>query len=141
MSQGEMSPKNSSAGAPSPSHALARGAEHGESHRADEPYPDDKFAPDLGEASRFIGALIRHDQPGEQYTYQTFDDSEEKRGHLAKVFHGRGNAAALTNANAEGAGVFITINATNGRGRREANIKRARAAFLDMDGKPLEPVL
>ena len=36
-----------------------------------------------------------------------------------------------------GAGVFITINETDGTGRRGENMTRYRAAFVDLDGAPL----
>jgi hypothetical protein len=127
---GKLSETNSPVGATSSS-TLARGEEHSDIASTDE--PDEEFAPDIGEASRFIGALIREDQPGEYHTFQTFDDSEEKEGRLAKVYHGGGNAKALANANAEGAGIFLTISATDGRGRQERNIKRPRAVFVDAD--------
>ena len=40
-----------------------------------------------------------------------------------------------------GAGIFVTVNETDGTGRTAANIVRARAVFVDLDGSPLEPVL
>lgn len=95
--------------------------------------PDEELVPDTAEASRFIAALTRDDQPGEQYTFQTFDDSEAKRSPLARIYHGRGNAEALINANVEGAGIFLTISATDGRGRKDRNIRRPRAVFVDAD--------
>ena len=35
----------------------------------------------------------------------------------------------------------MTVNETDGRGRKAKNIKRVRAVFVDLDGSPLEPVL
>src|SRR4051812_35795551 len=67
-----------------------------------------RFAPDITEATSFIAALIRGDRPGiDHYTYQTFDDAERKRPRFAKIFHGKGNADALTQLNAAGAGIFM----------------------------------
>ena len=43
--------------------------------------------------------------------------------------------------NDQGAGVFVTVNATDGKGRTAANIVRVRALFVDLDGAPLEPVM
>ena len=40
-----------------------------------------------------------------------------------------------------GAGVFVTINETDGTGRKAENIIVVRAVFLDLDGAPLEPVM
>ena len=37
--------------------------------------------------------------------------------------------------------MFVTVNETDGRGRRAANVTRARAVFSDLDGSPLQPVL
>jgi hypothetical protein len=38
-------------------------------------------------------------------------------------------------------GVFVTVNRTNGQGRKTHNIIEVRALFVDLDGPPLEPVL
>ena len=46
----------------------------------------------------------------------------------------------LTMENAAGAAIFVTINETDGTGRKVENIKRVRAIFVDLDGAPLEPV-
>ncbi|MCP4389840.1 MAG: NTP-binding protein [Gammaproteobacteria bacterium] len=46
----------------------------------------------------------------------------------------------LTQLNKQGAGVFVSINETDGRGRRKENIKRVRAVCVDLDGAPLAPV-
>jgi hypothetical protein len=43
--------------------------------------------------------------------------------------------------NAGGAGVFVTVNETNGRGRKGSDIVCVRALYVDLDGAPLEPVL
>lgn len=75
--------------------------------------------------------------------FQTFDDSQNKHANLARTKHG--NLASLLGwlqgFNEAGAGVFWTVNETDGTGRREANIVRVRACFLDLDGSPLAPVL
>jgi len=96
--------------------------------------------PDLTQAQRFLGLL---DPEAEAWTFQAFDDSALKRGHLAKVCHGslEEEAARLIVWNAAGAGVFVTINATDGMGRKAANVVRVRALFCDLDGSPIEPVL
>src|SRR5215813_12370023 len=47
----------------------------------------------------------------------------------------------LQQLNAGGAGVFVTVNETNGRGRKGRDIIRVRALHIDLDGAPLEPVL
>lgn len=75
--------------------------------------------------------------------FQTFDDSQNKHANLARTKHGTVGDLLdwLRGYNEAGAGVFWTANETDGTGRREANIIRVRACFLDLDGAPLEPVL
>ncbi|TKB26506.1 hypothetical protein FCL47_08820 [Desulfopila sp. IMCC35006] len=73
------------------------------------------------------------------HTFQAFDDSKEKRKSLAKIFHGY--AFALEEMNWCGAGVFLTVNETDGKGRKRENIVNVRAIFVDLDCSPLEPVL
>ena len=76
-------------------------------------------------------------------TIQVFDDRHQD-GRLAGWRHGR-----LTDPEMQkwivyrymlGAGVFITINETDGAGRRSDNVTRYRAAFVDLDGAPLPDV-
>ena len=47
----------------------------------------------------------------------------------------------LAKLNTQGAGVFVCINRTDGRGRKAENITAVRALFADLDGAPLEPVM
>ena len=51
------------------------------------------------------------------------------------------HSATLTEFQKKGAGVFVTINQTDLIGRKEQNVVRVRAVFVDLDGAPLEPVL
>src|SRR5271157_4348533 len=89
------------------------------------------------EAARaFLAALA----PGEEkFTFQTFDDSDAKRLELARVMHGSlaDNFAELARLSARGAGVFVTVNRTDLKGRRKENIVAVRAQFADLDGAPL----
>jgi hypothetical protein len=102
------------------------------------------LTPDLEQAAAFLSLL---DPEAQAFTFQTFDDQKErKRGDLVRIFNGtlEQHAPELTRLSAEGAGVFVTVNATDGRGRRLANIVRLRAIFqeADMTGAkvpPLEP--
>ena len=99
---------------------------------------------DLQQASAFLALL---DQTAQEFTFQTFDDQKErKRTDLTRILIGtlEEHADELTRLSAQGAGVFVTVNATDGRGRRLANIMRYRAIFqeADMPGAkipPLEP--
>jgi RepB DNA-primase N-terminal domain len=99
-------------------------------------------------ARQFLAAL---DPDAEAFTFQTFDDKKrlvERVGRdgkkrpidpLAKIVHGSLDAAAprLTALSQQGAGVYVTINETDLRGRREANVRRVRAVFADLDGAPI----
>jgi hypothetical protein len=43
--------------------------------------------------------------------------------------------------NEKGAGIYVTLNETDFKGRTAKNIVRVRAFFVDLDGAPLEPVV
>src|SRR5262249_5448170 len=97
-------------------------------------------SPDFAEAARFLAAL---DPKAKVFTFQTFDDDADRKSPgLAKILHGtlEQHAKTLARLNAQGAGVFVTVNETDGRGRTAANITRVRAVFVDLDGAPLDPV-
>jgi hypothetical protein len=92
------------------------------------------------EAERFLKLL---DPTVDGFTFQTFDDSKAKRRALTRVFNGTLDQHwdKLCKLNIQGAGIFVTVNATDGKGRTTENIKRVRALFVDLDGAPLEPVI
>lgn len=71
---------------------------------------------------------------GQLFTFQTFGD-REKSNKLVKVIHGTLEECRpeLERLNQQGAGVFFTVNETDGRGRQESNITRVRALFADFD--------
>lgn len=71
-------------------------------------------------------------------TFQTFADADKNRKDLAKVHH---DARQLLRFNRAGAGVFLTINETDGKGRTKENITRVRAVFVDLDGAPPDKLL
>jgi putative DNA primase/helicase len=99
-----------------------------------------KHFPDLWVADRFLSILSE----GEPVTFQTFnDDKHRKDVKLARIFHGtlQQHGMALAQLNQQGAGVFVTVNETDFKGRTESNIVGVRGAFVDLDGAPLEPVL
>lgn len=89
-------------------------------------------------ASRFLQLI---DSEAESFTFQTFDDTKQGRKNLARIRHGtlEQHFEELTQLNSEGAGVFVTVNETDGTGRKLDNIRRIRACFQedDGDGKPL----
>lgn len=74
------------------------------------------------------------DSIGKLFTFQTFGD-REKSNKLVKVLHGTLGECRpeLERLNQMGAGVFFTVNETDGRGRQESNITRVRALFADFD--------
>lgn len=97
----------------------------------------DPVWPDLKETERFLQAL---DPATATFTFQTFDDNRDRHDkRLVRLLHGtlEQHASTLQQLNAQGAGIFVTINATDFKGRKAANIVRVRALFLDLDGAPL----
>ncbi|MBD3821819.1 MAG: hypothetical protein IE914_06135 [Thiotrichales bacterium] len=80
-------------------------------------------------AQAFLDVLA----PGEKITFQIFND---KKGGGARTIHGRLSdlLPTLNNAQKRGRGIFATIQATDGSGRRTAaNITGLRAVFVDLD--------
>jgi hypothetical protein len=105
--------------------------------------------PDRTEAERFLKAL---DPSTDRFTFQTFDDNKERCARnkeekgfdpFAKIKHGTlaRQWKALCDLNNSGAGIFITVNLTDFKGRKEENVVAVRAVFVDLDGAPLQPVL
>lgn len=88
---------------------------------------------DLDMAARYIETLTGSADTA--VTWQTFDDSAEKRGELACVLHGTLDelGVQLLDLNEAGAGVFATVNETDMCGRRVENIVGLRALFADSD--------
>jgi hypothetical protein len=96
---------------------------------------------DQDQAERFLTAL---DPNATAFTFQTFDDNADRKDKaLVKVLHGTlaQHWKALVRLNARGAGIYVTVNATDLKGRTASNIISVRAVFVDLDGAPLEPVL
>ena len=78
---------------------------------------------------------------GEGLTFQSFDDNTDRANKaLIKQYHGSLsiNAQRLEKLNQQGAGVFITVNATDGQGRTKGNITAVRALFIDFDSADTE---
>jgi hypothetical protein len=69
------------------------------------------------------------------FTFQTFADRKDSTANLARVFHGTLNSCStdLVNLNKQGAGVFVTINKTDLKGRARNNVTDIRALFIDFD--------
>lgn len=126
----------------------------------------DRMPCNLVEARNFLRMI---DAKATAFTFQSFDDNEirklrntaplvddnrkpeldgqgkPRRGKdpLATVLNGTIEEcwSQLVAMNEQGAGVFVTINKTNLTGRKSKDIIRIRAAFADLDGAPIEPVL
>ena len=101
------------------------------------------FTPDLLQAKRFLDVLAASDP----VTFQTFSDRDElkvkrpgKRDYdpNAHIFHGTlaQHYETLARLNRKGAGIYVMVNAGDGRGRSAKNVLRVRALFIDTDGAP-----
>ncbi|MGV8841756.1 MAG: DUF3987 domain-containing protein [Pseudomonas sp.] len=93
--------------------------------------------PDLQQAGEFLKAI---DPNASAWAFRTFDDVEvdgkgRKLPELTKVCQGTLESCAqeLARLSGKGAGVFVTVNETDGKGRSKANIVRVRALFADFD--------
>jgi hypothetical protein len=97
------------------------------------------LTPNLAHAQAFLTAL---DEGSDAWTFQTFPDDGRRSKDLTHVLHGglETHGRKLEALNARGAGVFVTINETDGYGRTKANITKIRAMFVDLDGAPIEPL-
>ncbi len=98
-----------------------------------------RHEPNPAMASQF---LTRFDEDG-VFTFQTFDDCKMRKApYLARILHGSfdEHRIELLRLNQQGAGIFFTVNATDGRGRSGINITKIRAVFVDLDGAPLDPI-
>jgi hypothetical protein len=96
---------------------------------------------DRTEAERFLALL---DPGATAFTFQTFDDNADRNDRkLARILQGSlaDRWATLADLNARGAGIFVTINETDLKGRTTENVVRVRALFVDIDGAPLDPVM
>lgn len=89
--------------------------------------------PDFEQARHFLESL---DPDNQEFTFQTFDDDADRKSRShARVLHGSlaQHWDELCRLNDQGAGVFVTINATDGQGRSASNVTRIRGVFADFD--------
>lgn len=95
----------------------------------------------LEDAVTFLNLLAGSENAN--FTFQTFDDKKTNDTSLIKMLHGTFEECqeALVRLNNKGAGIFVTVNETDLKGRSKGNIKKIRAIFVDLDGSPLEPIL
>ncbi|MBN4004727.1 plasmid replication protein, CyRepA1 family [Nostoc sp. LPT] len=69
--------------------------------------------------------------------FQTFDDSKSGNKFLVGNWHGSANRSTMNRIaelNSKGAGVYYTVNQTDGLGRTASNIIGINALFIDLDG-------
>lgn len=101
--------------------------------------------PDLKAAERYLTLL---DESTDWFTFQTFDDLKSRKDpSLIKILNGtlEQHATDMTRLQWRRAGVFVTVNETDGTGRKNDNIKRIRAVWCEWDNPsplpnfPLEP--
>ena len=110
--------------------------------------------PNYADAIRFLAVLdpsansrSEIDGYADGFTFQTFDDNKQrKHPEFAKLLFNTFAEVrmALTQLNAAGAGIFVCVNETDMKGRRNANITRVRAVWIDDDtlsGSPVETPL
>ena len=80
---------------------------------------------------------------GETFTFQVFADREDSNivpKNISAVDARSRNHyfTLLEKDNNAGAGIFVTVNETDGKGRKYENITRVRSLFADLDGAPLD---
>ena len=90
------------------------------------------LVPDREQAERFLSWL---DPGATKFTFQAFDDTKRKSPRLAQVLHGTLDELwpTLVELNERGAGIFVTVNETDFKGRKNENITRIRAVYQDDD--------
>ncbi len=91
--------------------------------------------PDLTQAAAFLGALTGTDGWTTTVTFQTLCDLPVRRPTLAGIINGSLTdfAEEAERMNQLGAGIFVTVQGTNGRGRKTEDIILPRAVFIDAD--------
>ena len=84
-------------------------------------------------AESFLAAL---DPDADRFTFQLFSDRSDRYAEIIHgTIHDEWPKVEAFNIPERQVGVFVTINATDFRGRSRENIVRPRALFADADGK------
>ena len=84
-------------------------------------------------ADTFLSLL---DSASDSFTYQSFGEGEQTGNHsLTRILHGslQDRMNELVALNDQGAGIFVTVNETDKRGRKSENIIRVRSIWQDDD--------
>ena len=93
------------------------------------------------EAAKFLRAI--DGDPEAEWLFFTVGDADRDDPKLKKTIRGTLDQAwpTLVDLNERGAGIFVTINEVRGKVRKAKFVTAVRAAFVDLDGAPIEPVL
>jgi len=94
-------------------------------------------------ADQFLNLLA---EGAEKFTFQTFDDNKSRKDPLlTRILHGSldQHFDDLCTLNGNGAGIFVTVNETDLKGRSTANILDVRAIFQEADraGVPIPALI
>jgi Primase C terminal 2 (PriCT-2)/RepB DNA-primase from phage plasmid len=86
---------------------------------------------DIEQSTQFLKLI---DPQATSFTFQTFEDSKPAtNGNLARVVLRSPAYPELQELHARGAGVYLTVNETDGKGRKIENIRRIRAVWQEDD--------
>jgi hypothetical protein len=98
------------------------------------------LAPDLSQTAAFLGCLTGENGWTVPVTWQVLDDAGARRG--LPILHGPLHklGSTLRAHNADGAGIFVMVNAGDGRARRTSNVIGLRALFVDEDAAPTREI-
>lgn len=95
--------------------------------------PCASLAPDIEHTRKFLKIIDPH---AEEHFFQTFGDGRKSRTLVSQRFASiEALKGSLTRLNEAGAGIFVTINKTNGTGRAAKDITGVRALYVDFDDK------
>lgn len=97
---------------------------------------------DITMAKRFLNHLSQDEES--IFAFQIFNDRKTSESSITpQVLCGTLDEFAdnFIRLQEQGAGIFVTINETDGKGRKTENIVGVRAVFVDLDGSPLGPIL
>jgi hypothetical protein len=98
------------------------------------------LAPDLSQTAAFLGCLTGDNGWTTPVTWQVLDDAGARRG--LPILHGPlyKFGSTLRVHNEQGAGIFVMVNAGDGRARRTSNVIALRALFVDEDAAPTREI-
>ena len=97
---------------------------------------------DITMAKRFLSHLSQDEES--IFAFQVFNDRKNSGSSVKpQILCGTFDEFVdqFIRLQGQGAGIFVTINQTDGKGRKTENIVRVRAVFVDLDGSPLGPIL